>query len=389
MSHTSLCSGSRSSIQNCVRLALLLSVCIVVPGTAQSQSADPHKIILDNLAQISFDRQQALGQKWSIDSEDVVRPDGKIDKKSKVPKKYDINFIGERGIGKGMNFYSIEREEAIGREMSQEFESQSKLFRDPAINEYVNRIGQNLVRNSDAQVPFTIKIVESDEVNAFALPGGFFYVNTGLILAADSEAELAGVMAHEIAHVAARHATKNMTKGQIFNLASIPLVFVGGPVGYAVQQAAGIAVPMGFLKFSRDAEREADLLGIEYQYKTGYDPTSFVSFFEKIKAQEKSKGNFISKAFASHPMTGDRVKRAQKEIEEYLPSRPQYVVDTSEFVTMKARLASLLNQRTLLKKRSEGPTLRRSENGPSESPEKPADDEDRPTLKRPAPAPQP
>jgi predicted Zn-dependent protease len=244
------------------------------------------------------------------------------------------------------------------------------------------------VRNSDAQVPFTIKIVESDEVNAFALPGGFFYVNTGLILAADSEAELAGVMAHEIAHVAARHATKNMTKGQLFNMASIPLVFVGGPVGYAVQQAAGIAIPMGFLKFSRDAEREADLLGIEYQYKTGYDPNSFVSFFEKIKAQEKSKGNFISKAFATHPMTSDRVKRAQKEIEDYLPARPQYIVDTSEFTEIKSRLASMLNQRMLLKKRSDGPILRRTENGPDESPDKPSDDNDRPTLKRPEPPPQ-
>jgi predicted Zn-dependent protease len=179
-----------------------------------------------------------------------------------------------------------------------------------------------------------------------------------------------------------------MTKGQLFNMASIPLVFVGGPVGYAVQQAAGIAIPMGFLKFSRDAEREADLLGIEYQYKTGYDPNSFVSFFEKIKAQEKSKGNFISKAFATHPMTSDRVKRAQKEIEDYLPARPQYIVDTSEFTEIKSRLASMLNQRMLLKKRSDGPILRRTENGPDESPDKPSDDNDRPTLKRTEPPPQ-
>jgi Zn-dependent protease with chaperone function len=388
MSHTSLYPGFRSSILSPARVVLLVAWFTLIPVTVHAQSTDPNTAILEGLARINSAQRQVLGQEWALDSDDVRRPESALNPKTKVPKKYDINFIGERGVGKGMNFYSIEKELAIGREMSQEFESQSKLFRDPAINEFVNRIGQNLVRNSDAQVPFTIKIVESDEVNAFALPGGFFYVNTGLILAADSEAELAGVMAHEIAHVAARHATKNMTKGQLFNMASIPLVFVGGPVGYAVQQAAGIAIPMGFLKFSRDAEREADLLGIEYQYKTGYDPNSFVSFFEKIKAQEKSKGNFISKAFATHPMTSDRVKRAQKEIEDYLPARPQYIVDTSEFTEIKSRLASMLNQRMLLKKRSDGPILRRTENGPDESPDKPSDDNDRPTLKRPEPPPQ-
>ncbi|HEX6881029.1 MAG TPA: M48 family metallopeptidase, partial [Terriglobales bacterium] len=309
-------------------------------------------------------------------------------KKGKIPKKYDVNFIGDRGIGKGINFYSIEKEEALGRQMAAEVDQQSRLLKDPVINEYINRIGQNLVRNSDAKVPFTIKIIESDEVNAFALPGGFFYVNTGLIMAADSEAELAGVMAHEIAHVAARHATKNMTKGQLFNLASIPLIFVGGPVGYAVQQVAGIGLPMGYLKFSRDAEREADLLGLEYQYKTGYDPVSFVEFFEKVKAQEKKKQNFISKAFSTHPMTSDRVKRAQKEINEYLPPRPQYIVDTSEFEQVKARLAKFLNQRSLVKSNSDRPTLRRAEHDPDSGNKPSGDDDDRPVLRRPSERPQ-
>ena len=301
-------------------------------------------------------------------------------------KKYDPSKIGERGIGKGVNFYSLDKEEALGKELSQEVERNSKLLKDPVVNEYVNRLGQNLVRNSDAKVPFTIKIIDSDEVNAFALPGGYFYVDTGLIEAAGSEAELAGVMAHEIAHVAARHATKNMTKSQIWNMASIPLIFVGGPVGFAIEEAAGVAVPMGFLKFSRNAEREADLLGLEYEYAAGYDPEAFVSFFEKLKAQEKQKGNFISKAFSTHPMTEDRVKRAQKEIADMLPPRPQYIVDTSEFEQVKARLAGLLNGRRLMKDKSPNrPTLRRADNRPSASSSKTGpNDDDRPTLKRPS-----
>ena len=203
------------------------------------------------------------------------------------PAKYDVTLIGHRNIGTGVNFYSIEREIALGQDLSRQVEESSKLVTDPAITEYVNRIGQNLVRNSDSRVPFTIKVIDSGEVNAFALPGGFFYVDSGLILAADSEAELAAVMAHEIAHVAARHATKNMTKQQIWNMASIPLMFVGGPAGYAIAEVASIAVPMGFLKFSRDAEREADMLGLQYDYAAGYDPQAFVQFFEKLKARRR------------------------------------------------------------------------------------------------------
>ncbi len=299
-------------------------------------------------------------------------------------KKYDPSKIGQRGIGKGVNFYSLEKEEALGKELSQQVESESKLLKDPVVDEYINRLGQNLVRNSDAKVPFTIKVIDSDEINAFALPGGYFYVNTGLIEAADNEAELAGVMAHEIAHVAARHATRNMTKGQIWNIASIPLIFVGGPVGFAVEEAAGLAVPMGFLKFSRDAEREADLLGMEYQYAAGYDPQSFVAFFEKLKAEEKHKQNFIAKAFSTHPMTEDRVKRAQKEMDTMLPPRPQYIVDTSEFEQVKARLAGILNGRRLTLQKTNRPTLRKAEHGsPDAGSPNPNDDDERPTLKRP------
>src|SRR5437762_8623157 len=193
------------------------------------------------------------------------------------------------------------------------------------VTEYVNRIGQNLVRNSDSKVPFTIKVIDSDQVNAFALPGGFFYVNSGLVLAADNEAELAGVMAHEIAHVAACHIAREQTRGQLANLASIPLIFVGGGIGYAVQSAAGLALPVTFMKFSRGFEAEADYLGLQYMYKAGYEPQAFVNFFEKVEAQEKKKPGTLSKAFASHPQTPDRVEASQKEIASILPAREQYL----------------------------------------------------------------
>ena len=294
-----------------------------------------------------------------------------------IDAKYDVNKIGDRRIGKGLDFYSFEKEEELGREMASEVEAQARMVKDPIINEYINRVGQNLVRNSDAKVPFRIKVVDNDEVNAFALPGGFFYVNSGLILAADNEAELAGVMAHEIAHVAARHATKNATRNEIFNLASIPLVFVGGPIGYAVRQAVGLALPMSMLKFSRDAEREADMLGLEYQYASGYDPEEFVRFFEKLKAGESKRQNFLAKAFATHPMTEDRIKRAQETISAYLPARREYIIDTSEFQQIKARLQMLDNGRRIDGGKAGSPTLRRRVSSAEAS-----QPDDRPRLQR-------
>jgi len=307
--------------------------------------------------------------------------------------KYNVGLIGQRNVGNGLDFYSLDREMALGRQLSQEVESSARLVTDPVINEYINRIGQNLVRNSDARVPFTIKVLDTEEVNAFALPGGFFYVNSGLILAADNEAELAGVMAHEIAHVAARHATKNMTRAQIWNMASVPLIFIGGPVAYAISEVAGLAVPLGFLKFSRDAEREADLLGLEYDYATGYDPEAFVEFFEKLNV-EKKKPNLVAKAFATHPMNVERIQAAQDEIRKYLPDRPEYIVDTSEFEAVKARLASLENgrhigsgkqdpSRPVLLKRTSTTTDTSSGSPTQDTASAPdQDDSGRPTLKR-------
>jgi beta-barrel assembly-enhancing protease len=304
-------------------------------------------------------------------------------------KKKDPEEIGNRDVGKGVNFYSLEKEIALGKQLAQEVEREAKIIDDPIIAEFVSRVGQNLVRNSDAKVPFTIKVLDTEEVNAFALPGGFFFVNSGLILKADSESELAGVMAHEIAHVAARHGTRQATRGEIINIASIPLIFMGGWTGYAIRQGAGLAIPMGFLTFSRGFEREADYLGLQYLYKTGYDPTSFVDFFEKIQSLEKKKPGTMSKVFSTHPMTDDRIKAAQDEIQKILVSKPEYVVNTSEFNDVKNRLAMLHNRRKVdSDKDSNRPRLRRApgtgtgpvdENGDDK--QKPDQDE-RPTLKR-------
>lgn len=296
----------------------------------------------------------------------------------------DVSAIGNRHIGTGKSpgdWYSIESEIRMGKGYAMQIESGMKLVQDPVVTEYVNRIGQNLVRNSDAKVPFTIKVVDSDEINAFALPGGFFYVNSGLILAADEEAELAGVMAHEIAHVAARHATRQMTRGQIANIASIPLIFVGGGLGYALQSAASLALPMTFLKFSRGFEAEADYLGLQYMYATGYDPQAFIAFFEKVQAKEKKKPGSLSKAFSTHPQTPDRIEKSQEEIAKILPQRDQYVDDTSEFQVVKSRLATLENRHKVEDQKENRPTLRRTTADSSQGDTK-TNDDDRPTLKK-------
>ena len=298
----------------------------------------------------------------------------------------DVDAIGNRKVGKrGMgDWYSLESEIRMGKQYAQQVESSVKLVQDPAVNEYVNRIGQNLVRNSDAKVPFTIKVVDSDEVNAFALPGGFFYVNSGLILAADEEAELAGVMAHEIAHVAARHAMRQMTRAQWAQIGMIPVMIMGGGVGYAVYEAASIGIPLTFMKFQRSFEAEADYLGVQYMYKTGYDPQAFVSFFEKLQAKEKKKPGTLAKAFASHPQTPDRIEKSQEEIATILPARPQYIVSTSEFDDIKARLAMIENRHKVPDERDANrPTLRRaSSTDKSTSGSDQKSDDDRPTLKR-------
>jgi predicted Zn-dependent protease len=301
--------------------------------------------------------------------------------------KEDVDAIGNRNVGckTGLgNWYGVEKQIAMGKQYAQQVESSVKLIQDPVVTEYVNRVGQNLVRNSDAQVPFTIKVIDSDEINAFALPGGFFYVNSGLILAADEEAELAGVMAHEIAHVAACHAARENTRGNLMQMASIPLIFVGGAIGYAGYEAAGLALPLTFLHFSRGFEADADYLGLQYMYKSGYDPQAFISFFEKVQAQEKKKPGSLAKAFSTHPQTPDRIEKSQEEIATILPARAQYVVSTSEFDDVKARLAAIENRHKVLDKKEDRnrPSLRRTSTTDKNGSDDKTNDDDRPTLKR-------
>jgi beta-barrel assembly-enhancing protease len=318
-------------------------------------------------------------QQKPVEQQDTVNPKN---------NKEDVDAIGNRNVGKGINFYSIEKEIALGKGLAQEVERSSKLIDDPVVTEYVNRVGQNLVRNSDARVPFTIKVIDSDEVNAFALPGGFFYVNSGLILRAQEESELAGVMAHEISHVTARHGTKNATKGEMMQLATIPLMLLGpaGWAGYGLYEGLNIAIPLTYLKFSRDSEREADFLGLQYMYKAGYDPNAFVTFFERIQADDKRRPGTIPKVFSTHPPTPDRIESAQKEIARILPNKPEYIVTTSEFDTVKARLRNIMFARKVQDNQPGKPSLRtrteQQQKGTQQQDPNANPDDDRPTLKR-------
>jgi predicted Zn-dependent protease len=300
------------------------------------------------------------------------------------PKNSKVEDIGNRDINKGnWNFTSLEKEIALGRSLATEIEKQVKLVSDPEVTEYVSRVGQNIVRNSDAKVPFTIKVIDSEEINAFALPGGFLYVNSGLITTADEESEFAGVLAHEIAHVAARHGTEQQAKATIADFARIPLVIFSGGLAQLVYNVYGLVVPLQFLQFSRGAEAEADYLGVQYMYKTGYDPAAFISYFEKVQAQEKKKPGKLSKIFSTHPPTADRIEKSQKNIATVLPDRDEYVLSTSEFDKIKAKLIALDNARKPAPgEDSRRPTLKRRTPTDDGSNEPQPSDDDRPTLKR-------
>ena len=306
----------------------------------------------------------------------------------------DVSAVGNRDIGgRGVgNWYSTDYEIKMGRAYAAEVEKSTKLITDPVITEYVNRIGQNIVKNSDCKVPFTIKVIDSDEINAFALPGGFFYVNSGLILNADEEAELAGVMAHETAHVCAHHAMREMTRLNYAQIGMVPvMILVGGWTGYGIYEGAQLALPVTFFKYDRQFEAQADYLGLQYMYRAGYDPQAFITFFEKVQALQKHKPGLVSKAFTDHPQTPDRILHSQEEIARILPPRDEYTVTTSEFDDVKARLARIENKRRLTDtKKGAKPSLRKAGTGTgdptspsgSSSPSSTSKDDDKPTLHR-------
>jgi predicted Zn-dependent protease len=298
----------------------------------------------------------------TVNPQKVVEP-GSQKVAVKPGSRDDVSAVGNRDIGgRGFgNWYSTDTEIKMGKGYAMEVEKSTKLITDPVVTEYVNRIGQNIVKNSDCKVPFTIKVIDSDEVNAFALPGGFFFVNSGLILNADEEAELAGVMAHETAHVCAHHAVREQTRLNYTQIGMIPLIFIGGWTGYGIYEAANFAVPITFMKFSRDFEGEADYLGVQYMYRAGYDPQAFITFFEKVQALEKRKPGLVAKTFSDHPQTPDRILHSQEEIARILPARDEYTVTTSEFDDVKARLARIENKRRLTdSKDTKKPSLRRA-----------------------------
>jgi predicted Zn-dependent protease len=307
-----------------------------------------------------------------------------------IEEKENPELVGKRNINKRqLNFYSIEKEVNLGRQLAAQVDQQMKLIEDPIITEYINRIGQNIVLHSDAQVPFTIKVAVSDEINAFALPGGFFYVNTGLILEAENESELAGVMAHEIAHVAARHALENFTKGQLLQWASIPLIFVGGVPGLLGQLGANFGLPMAFFSFTRGAEKEADILGAQYSWASGYDPNGLLTFFEKLRAKHKNEPGAFSKLFMTHPSTPDRIEVVKGLLGRF-PDRDEYVISSWEFSRVKERLARLQGANKKIEKEGEAtsggrPTLKRRQPSDQDQPptdQPPEEKREKPTLQK-------
>ena len=330
----------------------------------------------------------------NVNPEKVIEP-GSQKVSVKPGSIQDVSSVGNRDIGaRGVgNWYSTDSEIKMGKQYAMEIEKSTHFIDDPVVTEYVNRIGQNIVKNSDCKVPFTIKVIDSDEINAFALPGGFFYVNSGLILNADEEAELAGVMAHETAHVCAHHAAREMTRLNYAQLSMIPvMIFVPGWTGYGIYEASSIAIPVTFMKFSRDFEAQADYLGVQYMYRAGYDPQAFITFFEKVQALEKRKPGAVAKVFADHPQTPERILASQEEIARILPARDEYTVTTSEFDDVKARLARIENKRRLTdSKNGNKPSLRRASTGTGD-PTSPSStstgdstsssDDDKPTLHR-------
>ena len=340
-------------------------------------------------AQTSDDNKKAKAEK-----KDEKKAQPQVAASKALSPKEDPAQIGKRKINSGSDKLfgwlggSQEKEVALGRQLAMEVEQQAKMVDDPLVTEYVNRVGQNVVLHSDAKIPFTIKVIDSDEVNAFALPGGFFFVNKGLILAADNEAELAGVMAHEIAHVAARHAMENQGKMQAIQYGLLGTIIFGGGIASTIaQNAGGFAQLLSFLQFSRGAENEADVLGVQYLYASGYDPTGMSTMFEKLNSKNKKKPGTLSKIFATHPQSTDR-RDATLALVARFPEKEEYIISTSEFQRVKAHLLKITNAKAgitsdLDEEGNQKPTLkRRQPENPDGDGEKGTSSSEAPQLKR-------
>jgi predicted Zn-dependent protease len=300
-------------------------------------------------------------------------------------QKNDVEAIGSRNVAH-KSVISIEKEVAIGRQYAAEIDKSGKLLTDPVVTEYVNRLAQNIARNSDLKVPLTTKVLDIPDINAFALPGGFMYVNSGLLAAADAEAELAGVISHEVAHVAARHWASQMTKSSILQYATIPLIFtpMSYPVYVGVSQGLNLGIPLTFLKFSRNAESEADLLGLQYLYKGGYDPDAYVAFFGRIMDEQRRSPDSAPSIFSDHPMTGGRIIKSEEAIKEILPKKASYLISTSEFDDVRGRLLAIKKMRKLQKSEADKPTLRKreaTEGSPAQG-GPPSENQDKPPVLR-------
>jgi hypothetical protein len=286
----------------------------------------------------------------------------------------DVEDIGFRDVGKDQE-KDIKRGEEAVKEL-QRYGLLPPEVQDEAVNTYVRNLAQVIGRNSDVKVPLKVKVLRTEEINAFALPGGFLYVNTGLIEKADNESELAGVMAHEIAHVAARHSARLMTRATIasiiYQAAQVAaLIFTGGVASigiyYALQYGfygLGLVLSLTLLGVSREYEAEADQLGAQYLWKAGYDPRGFVSFFDKM-ASEKGYVRSLS-FFRTHPAFYDRIITTFREI-SFLPPKEDYITDSKEFHQIKDRLKKVIEEEK--KKDPEAPTLKKDQNCPKDQDE--------------------
>jgi hypothetical protein len=303
-------------------------------------------VLVEQLIPVAFDNSRAkieLLEKWPADYEQVQQD---IRSETYLSRKWgNVNEVGFRGLERDQQD-DIKRGQDAVRDLQQQGAMPPELA-NPAIQQYVSTIAKRLAQNSDLLVPLKVTVLDSKEVNAFALPGGFLFVQRGLLEAVDDEAELAGVLSHEMSHVAARHGHKLMKKATVSSIfyqsaQLAAIILTGGTAGigtyYALQYGfygLGFAINLNLLGVSREYEAEADQLGIQYAWKTGYDPSGFIRFFDKLASKE---GNVIGASwFRTHPLFYDRMVKAKREI-MFLPKREQMIIQTTEFEEMKTLL---------------------------------------------------